>query len=503
MKDSDFVPADAARMGCLAARMGCLAAHTGCRLIGCFVLALLIVAAMCALAAFGVLSLARPAHAATPSPPARAYVLLVDQSGSVAHYDYTRNLAREITLAAVEQLRAAGSAGDTLEVIFFGAQPTSAISPTLLHDEQLIPHIQAAFARSRALGATLFDQAFELVLRDGREGAIVIVISDGLPEDATLRTAAERASYRARLAEQANRFARRRMSLFFVLLGAEPREWPALWEPLTGETGGRVIGIRSRSQVQETARWLIQIIHDRAARPSDETAAPTATLPGPSPAPTRPLPAQTPRNPMATLTAATSVAIEDVADQPFVPAVQAAGTPPPAATTEAPTPAGEDGTWMTILAGVLRMCLVSLAGLCVVAGAVVLLAGAALRRRRTRLDQAPSPADEGCLEIYDPETDEVQRVDLRPHTVGEILTIGSGAGCDIQLDIHTGEGVMAAITFTPNGPRIESREAPLYFDGRNVRQHLLFDNDVLYLDRFVFYYHNFFRQRALDEEAIV
>jgi len=36
-----------------------------------------------------------------------------------------------------------------------------------------------------------------------------------------------------------------------------------------------------------------------------------------------------------------------------------------------------------------------------------------------------------------------------------------------------------------------------------VLQHLLFDGDVLHLDRFVLYYHNFFRPRPSLAEAFI
>jgi hypothetical protein len=169
------------------------------------------------------------------------------------------------------------------------------------------------------------------------------------------------------------------------------------------------------------------------------------------------------------------------------------------------------------------------------------------------------PADEGVLEIYDPETDGVERIELRAMTPGEVWLIGNVPHCQIcldggrtagdggvqemdvrgargplarNLDRQTGAlevrvrdagardtGVrdtaaggadavensgqeMAALILGHDGPRIESRRTALYYEGRRTLAHRLFDGDHLYLDRFVLYYHNFFRQRALAEESV-
>lgn len=104
-------------------------------------------------------------------------------------------------------------------------------------------------------------------------------------------------------------------------------------------------------------------------------------------------------------------------------------------------------------------------------------------------------ADEGILEIYDPEKDAVQRIEMQVLGPGEVKTIGSHPQCAICLDDEAGPGEHAALIMTPRGPLIESRGAALWCGGRKVKQHLLFDGDHLYLGRFVLYYHNFFRQR--------
>jgi hypothetical protein len=142
-------------------------------------------------------------------------------------------------------------------------------------------------------------------------------------------------------------------------------------------------------------------------------------------------------------------------------------------------------------------------------------------------------ADEGVLELYDPETDQVERVELRAMQPGEIWLIGGGSACQICVDAGQAPGgrvdweadargagaaapagalvetppaegaqEMAALILGHDGPRIEARRDALYYEGRRVLAHRLFDGDHLYLDRFVLYYHNFFRQRALAEGSI-
>jgi len=103
--------------------------------------------------------------------------------------------------------------------------------------------------------------------------------------------------------------------------------------------------------------------------------------------------------------------------------------------------------------------------------------------------------DEGILEIYDPEKDAVQRIEMDTLRLGEVKTIGSDPRCAIYLDDDAEPRERAALIMTPGGPLIESRGGALWCAGRKVKQHLLFDGDHLYLGRFVLYYHNFFRPR--------
>ncbi|MFC1464719.1 MAG: VWA domain-containing protein [Candidatus Brachytrichaceae bacterium NZ_4S206] len=484
----------------------------GCRLIGCIALALALMAALCALAAFGALALVRPAYA---EPPQR-YLLFVDQSGSVATYTPTRTLARDITQAFVRELRLQGDAEDTLELVFFGAQPRPVISPTRLSDAQLDARILEAFARSYALGGTRFDLAFALALERGQAGDVVIVISDGVPEIGAPLVGQTRQAHVAMLKRQAEQFAARRIPLFLCLLNREPPEWSALWSGLAGLTGGTSFVVRDATDARQAAQMVVAAgrIVEQATPTLTPTASPSATeTPVPSMTPSAtPSPVPTTSMPTSTSAAASSV-------------VQTTPAPTAVAVLEAERASRFDPSALALA------CLAGLGSVCALAF-VAILGGFVVARRglaRAHAAMSHTPADEGCLEIYDPETDVVQRVELRSHAVGEVLTLGRAPGCTIRLDAdpsdaHGASGCafdsfadgsplpavapvdaayddvpMAALVLAPDGPRLESRGAPLYFDGRSVRQHLLFDNDVLYLDRFVLYYHNFFRQRAVDE----
>ena len=137
--------------------------------------------------------------------------------------------------------------------------------------------------------------------------------------------------------------------------------------------------------------------------------------------------------------------------------------------------------------------------------AVARARNAARRRQRQSLQTS---ADQGCIEVYDAERGEdgIIRVPLQNRAVGELIYLGSGKDCDVLLD--TGKAtsdteVMAVLKLTPAGPLIESRAHQLTFEGQPVLQHLLFDGDVLHLDRFVLYYHNFFRPRPSLAEAFI
>jgi len=137
--------------------------------------------------------------------------------------------------------------------------------------------------------------------------------------------------------------------------------------------------------------------------------------------------------------------------------------------------------------------------------AVARARNAARRRQRQSLQTS---ADQGCIEVYDAERGEdgIIRVPLQNRAVGELIYLGSGKDCDVLLD--TGKAtsdadVMAVLKLTPTGPLIESRAHQIIFEGQPVLQHLLFDGDVLHLDRFVLYYHNFFRPRPSLAEAFI
>lgn len=468
----------------------------GCRLIGCLALALALTATICALATFGALMLVRSARAV--SPP-QHYLLFVDQSGSVAAYTPTQTLARDVTLAFVQGLRAASPPESTLELIFFGGQPRQVISPTVLSDERLDARIRQAFARSGSLGGTRFDLAFALALERGRAGDVVVIISDGVPETGAPLAGHARQAHIATLEGQAEALAARPMTVFFCALGREMPDWASLWSRLTDRTGGAAFALRNAADAQRAGEAIA------LARPRLVTQA-TAT----------PLPSATPL-PAATL----EPTITPVISATPSPVLAAAPVVVPPATTAPAAPFDPSALALVCLAG--------LGGACALVVAFSLgFLSVALRSLGTRHAAAaiPAPADEGCLEIYDPETDAVRRIELRSHAVGEVLTLGRTPDCTIRLDVDAGDAggcgldpiepeaqpvtavpervacdaaPMAALVLAPDGPRLESRGAPLYFDGRSVRRHLLFDNDVLYLDRFVLYYHNFFRQRAVDE----
>lgn len=143
------------------------------------------------------------------------------------------------------------------------------------------------------------------------------------------------------------------------------------------------------------------------------------------------------------------------------------------------------------------------------------------RRRRYRQTPVSRPvADKGHLDICSAEletTGEMKRVELEPYVMGEILTVGQGAQFGIDLcgvgsapldsDAHaelpsTHDVTLAALIFTPRGPVIEGRAAPLCVEGQVVAQHLFFDGDVVYLDRYAIFYTNFFRRAPPDELGI-
>jgi hypothetical protein len=406
-------------------------------------------------------------------------LVLIDQSGSVAPRARAQAQVRAIGLAVIERLRQSAQPGDTLEVAFFGASVQPAVPRASLRDAPLDLALTEALSRSQSLGGTLFDQAFAAALALPDPEVDVLIISDGLPDSATVRDPAGRERYAAALRAQVEQLAARRRHVSFALIGTVERSaWLALWQAAAERTGGVLAELRdSNAAASAEASAMAAAFADAidASRPTPTpTPLPTAT-PRPTPTPT-PQPTATPR---PTPRPTSLPAAAPVAALTATPAATATARPDAAPRPESPL--------LPLLAGT---------GLCLASGLLMLAViggGLTLARRRARHHAAHVlPADEGCLEIYDATSDAVRRVELRAHAVGEVLTIGGGVP----------EGrVMAALALTPRGPRLEGRDAPLQFDGRSVQQHMLFDNDVVYLDRFILYYHNFFRQRSLEAEA--
>ncbi len=432
----------------------------GIRCCGCLALIVLLIALACALFFALVFRLVGTAHAAQPNETARHVAILVDQSRSVAAASDMQMLAREITLAAIRQLRASAHEGDTFHLVFFGAKAVTEMDAAPLLDDSLDGQVKVAFTKSRSLGGTAIAETLAGMLEYAPLTG-VILITDGIPDTSQTQTPDGRTAYADRLRALAAQFDRRDVKVAVLLIGQPQRDaWLAVWRDLASVTGGVLVEIPSVEDVGRAAGALAAF-------------SPAAT-PVPTPVSTRRLSPTPDSAPTAT-----------AAPRPSHTVVPTSTSEPAARVT---SPA-----WLPVLIG---------AGLAVAAIGLILAA-------RT-LKMAPKPAspasegDEGILEICDPQTGDMQRVELCDMALGEVWGIGNSPQCRIRIGREAGEDEYAVLALTPDGPQIESRGAPLWYDGHPVKRHLLFDGDDVYLGRFVIGYQNFFRQRGasdLDEEA--
>ena len=466
---------------------------------GCMTLLLILAAVLlCVLAAVGVAALVRQSSAQAAGA-GRQFVVLVDQSNSVTANPPVRALATQVTVELITQMHEHASLNDVVSLVLFGTRMSVAVTPTALADVTLITRTQAALSANQSMGGTALADVLSNTLGLLPATTDVILVSDGAPSLTNESSQVERDAYAARLRALAAEYAQRHITLSILLIGPDAHVWAPMWQEVAGTDGGAFangiyIEIASADDLAMLARASAQLMVSLAPSP---TPLPTAT----------PQPTHT-SVPSATLPPATAMATAVLATTPTAAPISAATeraaasvTPTFAATAVAMTEtlgsAAPGVSWGAVAAG---------AGLCVVG--VLIVRGSRRANRRAKAAAAqPAPADEGVVEVYDAETDGVERVELRGLAVGEVWLIGSGPQCQIHLDCEvvkggTETGELAALMVTEEGPRIESRGVPMYFDGRAVQVHRLFDGDHLYLDRFVLYYHNFFRQRvALDEES--
>lgn len=443
--------------------------HCGCL----SVLLILMLVVLCALAAIGVAALMRgtqPAHAQGPVS-ARQYVILVDRSNSVMNNSPVRSLTTQTTLQLIQQLREQAIAVDTVSVVLFGNRMSAVITPTALEDDKLAARVQAVLAADRSMGGTLVADALSNTLKAYPAATDVILITDGVPSLANESSVTERAAYTTRLHEIAADYAQRRVTLTTLLIGSTSGDWASVWQVIADTTGGVYAKISTAANLPNLGR-IEQRLTPTPQQATETPVLSTAT----QQATNTPVLAKTPVPVTAAIQAAQPV-------ETVIPTASS-NVSVPARTTQAPsTP------WAAIAAGV---------GFCLL---LVLLLVRAIRRPRAIPPQS-APVDGGVLEKYDAETDDVERVELSGLGLGEVWLIGPGPQCQIHLNgARDAQDIQAALTMTEDGPVVESRGVPMYVEGRAVQAHRLFDGDHLYLDRFVLYYHNFFRQRvALDEE---
>lgn len=446
--------------------------HCGCL----SVLLILMLVVLCALAAIGVAALVRgthPAHAQEPVS-AREYVILVDRSNSVMNSSPVQSLTTQTTLQLIQQLREHAIAADTVSVVLFGNRMSTVVTPTALEDDKLAARVQALLVADRSMGGTLVADALSNTLKAYPVATDVILVTDGIPSLANESSVTERTTYTARLREIAADYAQRHVTLTTLLVGSTNGDWASVWRVIADTTGGVYAEIATAADLLPDLGRIEQRL---------------------TPTPTPQRATETPASPTATrqATSMTAPAKTPVPVTAAVQATQPVGTVIPTATSNVSVPAGTTQVpstpWAAIVAGV---------GICLL---LALLLVRAIRRPKAIPPQS-APVDGGVLEKYDAETDDVERVELSGLGLGEVWLIGPGPQCQIHLNgARDGQDVQAALTMTEDGPIVESRGVPMYVEGRAVQTHRLFDGDHLYLDRFVLYYHNFFRQRvALDEE---
>jgi hypothetical protein len=137
--------------------------------------------------------------------------------------------------------------------------------------------------------------------------------------------------------------------------------------------------------------------------------------------------------------------------------------------------------------------LIGLWVIAMVARAIILLKSRAASPQPARA----TAGDDGVLEVFDPDHDHWQRIELHAMAVGEVWLIGHAEHGQIRLDEVADE--VAAIVMTPDGPQVDSRGTPPVVDGDFMHSHRLFDNDEVYIGRLIVLYQNFFRPRPTVE----
>jgi len=432
----------------------------GCRCLGCTLLIFIFAVTLCALLFALIFRVVGTAQAAETGQTARHIVILVDQSRSVAGVPTMQVLAREVTLAAIAQLRDSAREGDTLRLVFFGAKAVTAIEDAPLLDDSLDDRVRAAFAASRSLGGTAIVEALAEIF-ERAPLTDVLLVSDGIPDTLDTRTPEGRTAYAELLRTLASRFREHDILLHVFLIGRRRAdEWLAVWPDVAGASGGGLVEIATLDDVNRVAGALV--VFAPAATPVPTLVPTVPPTPPPSPA-LESTPAPQPTRALAPM------AMPDVLSE---------DTPP---------------TWLPIVIG---------AGI-ITAAIGLILAGRSLKSSRNHAGPMLG-GDEGLLEICDPQTGDLQHIELRDMVLGEVWGIGNSPHSHIRLGRETGEDEYAVLVLTPDGPLIESRSEQIWFDGQQVSKHLLFDGDDVYLGRFVIGYQNFFRRRGvseLDEEV--
>jgi hypothetical protein len=398
--------------------------------------------------------LIQPAHAAELDSP-REFIMLVDQSRSVAGASERQALARQTTLAVVRQLRSFAQEDDSLSLIFFGATPKAALETAQLLDASLEARIQDAFSDSTSLGGTAIAEALDGLLGQEPPATVVILITDGVPDTPGLHSPGGPEVYADRLSELGTRHAHRGTMLVILLIGEAGWEaWLPVWKDLAATTQGILVEIQSAADIEAAAQMLNRLapIGNPAIVSTPEEV--TAAAPSPTPHPTaRPTHTTSP--------------------------------PRNAAGTETQT-ARREPSWLpaVIWAGIAT-------------AIVALIIFIRLSRASSKPAVSVADGDEGVLEVCDPQTGDMQRIELRDLELGEVRGIGNKPDCRIRLGREPGDEEYAVLVLTPDGPLIESRGAPMWFDDHAITRHLLFDGDDVYLGRFVLGYQNFFRRRQV------
>ena len=482
------------------------------RSLSCILFFVLLIVGLCLFAGVGILMLVNRAHGR--SVTVHRHVVLIDQSGSVMGYPGPRELTRKTAQTLLLELRSTDiEHDDTISIDVFGAQRRRLVSETMLDTPDIGTRIDQAFNTIGSLGGTVFDQTLRDVFSETLSYNNVILITDGWPDPADGATEMDRFAYGNQLRTIAQEFAQRGTPISVLLTGNFNRaQWLPVWQDVGDITGGVVLEIKTVADLSMlSGHFVVKLLPSATPTlsPPTPSPAPTATVipsPTPTPEPTKTAPPTVaPTLPPATATAIPTRPI--ASSTPLAPIILVVtATPVPVPTEIAPA---------TLTARVWSVATtfarIGLCGVVFLFVSIVLTASRVTGRRRRRCAaSAPILADAGQLDICSVELEtsgEMKRVDLKTYVLGEVLMIGHGPQCDIDLNgidqmiPVTGivpaqsrpDHVMAALTFTQHGPLIEGRAVQLCVDGQVVHQHLLFDGDMVYIDRYAIYYTNFFR----------